>query len=68
MELRSRLKKEGDKMSITLTGAGGFKAYFKGNNTVELLKYVREMLNIMNIPMANFTFSEEEEEVDRSDG
>lgn len=69
MELKSRVRKEGDQMSITLTGANGFNAYFKGPNINDLLKNVREMLNILNIPMTNFTFTEEEEEeVDRSDG
>jgi len=67
MEIRSRVKKEGDQMSITLTSVGGFKAYFKGPNINDLLKHVTEMLKVMNISMSNFTFSEEEEEVDRSD-
>lgn len=68
MELKSRIRKEGDLMSITLTGSNGFSAYFKGPNINDLLKNVREMLNILNIPMINFISSEEEEEVDRSDG
>jgi len=31
------------------------------------IKNTIEMLNIMNISIANFNFNEEEEEVDRSD-
>ena len=49
MKLKSKIRKEGNELSITITGDNGFRAYFKGPNSIELLKNAREMLNIMNI-------------------
>jgi len=66
MELTSKIRKEGNELSITITGDNGFKAYFKGSNTTELLKNAREMLNIMNINYSRINLVEEEEEHDRN--
>jgi len=67
MKLKSKIRKEGNELSITITGDNGFRAYFKGPNSIELLKNAREMLNIMNIKNSNINLVEEEEERNRNE-